>query len=456
MRGAAQPARRIASPDMAMNWRREILRLAVPAFLALVIEPLFLLTDSAIVGHLGTAPLAGLGVASAVLLTAVNIFVFLAYATTSVVARSLGAGSERAALAAGVDGLWLALGLGVVTAVVVDVFAASLCAGLGATGSALTQAVTYLRVAAYGIPGMLVVLATTGVLRGLQDTRTPLVAAVGGFGANIVLNLWFVLGLRMGIAGSALGTAIAQTGMGLALGIVLAAKARRAGAPLRAHPAGVLAAARGGAPLLVRTLALRAWLVLTTWLAAGFGVTVLASHQVVSTLWSFLAFALDALAIAGQAITGRLLGAGDTEGTRAATTVMVRWGVGAGVVLGLAVAALHTVLPALFSADPDVRSAVAAGLLVVAAQQPLTGYIFVADGILIGAGDGRWLAGAMAVSLAAYLPAMWAVHAIGHSWSAGPGTALVLLWLGMTWFLIVRGALMGWRLNREDWMVTGA
>ncbi|MFV0464083.1 MAG: MATE family efflux transporter [Nostocoides sp.] len=441
---------------MGKTWRQEILRLAVPAFLALVIEPLFLLTDSAIVGHLGTAQLAGLGVASAVLLTAVNIFVFLAYATTSVVARQIGAGSTRRALEAGVDGLWLAIGLGVLTAVIVDTLAGQLSSALGATGPTLTEAVRYLRIAAYGIPGMLVVLATTGVLRGLQDTRTPLLAAVLGFGVNIVLNLWFVLGLGMGIAGSALGTAIAQTGMGLALGIVLAVKARSAGASLRSNPAGVLSAARGGAPLLVRTLALRAWLVLTTWLAAGFGVTVLASHQVVSTVWSFLSFALDALAIAGQAITGRLLGAADTTGAREATTVMVRWGVGAGVVLGLATAALHTVLPAIFTTDPAVRSAVAAGLLVVAIQQPLTAYIFVADGILIGAGDGRWLAGAMALALVAYLPALGAIYALAHTWDPGPDAAIVLIWLGMSWFLLVRGALMGWRLRRDTWMVTGA
>ena len=189
-----------------------MLRLAVPAFLALVAEPLFLLADAAIVGRLGVAQLAGLGVASAVLLTSANIFVFLAYGTTAVVARQLGAGSRAGAIAAGIDGTWLAI-------------APRRRHGrarrrssprrsphvFGASAAAIDQAVTYLRISALGIPAMLVVLATTGVLRGLQDTRTPLVAAVGGFSLNIALNVWFVHGLHWGIAGSAWGTVIAQT-----------------------------------------------------------------------------------------------------------------------------------------------------------------------------------------------------------------------------------------------------
>ncbi len=229
----------------AGSHRREIVRLAVPAFLALIAEPLFLLADSAIIGHLGTAELAGLGVASAALVTAAGVFVFLAYGTTSVVARHLGAGDERSAVSAGIDGLWLALGLGAGTAAVVAVWAGPISAIFGASPAVLEQATTYLRISALGIPAMLAILAVTGVLRGLQDTTTPLVASVVGFSANIALNLVFVYGLHWGIAGSAWGTVIAQTGMGVALVTVLLVKARARHARLRPHPARVLAA---GAP----------------------------------------------------------------------------------------------------------------------------------------------------------------------------------------------------------------
>ena len=436
---------------------RQILRLAVPAFLALVAEPLFLLADSAIIGHLGTPQLAGLGVASATLITAANIFVFLAYGTTSIVARQIGAGSERGALEAGIDGTWLAVGLGAVTSVGVALAAEPLCRLFGASPDAIGYAVTYLRVSALGIPAMLVALAATGVLRGLQDTRTPLVASVSGFSANVVLNLVFVYGFGWGIAGSAWGTVIAQTGMAAALVTVMVRHARATGATLHAHPVRVLRAALTGIPLLVRTLALRAILLVTTWVAAGLGDVPLASHQVAATVWSFLAFALDALAIAAQALTGKALGAGDVTAARTATTTMVRWGIWGGAVLGLVVLAMHRVLPALFTTDPAVRSALAAALVVVAIGQPLAGYVFVVDGVLIGAGDGRWLAGAMAATLALYLPlALW-VHSAGDALlGRGAPWAVSVLWVVFTAFMAIRACFFWWRIRGDAWAVTGA
>lgn len=445
----------------AQRQHREVLRLAAPAFLALVAEPLFLLVDSAIVGRLGVEPLAGLGVASAVLLTAANVFVFLAYGTTAVVARQLGAGSRAGAVSAGIDGAWLALALGAATTALVAVLAPTLAGVFGASPAALDEATTYLRVSAFGLPGMLVVLATTGVLRGLQDTRTPLVAALVGFTANAVLSVWFVHGLGWGIAGSAWGTVIAQTGMALGLGGVLVREARRAGVGLRAHPGRVLAAARGGVPLLVRTLALRGVLVVTTGVAAGLGDVPLAAYQVTATIWSFLTFALDAIAIAAQAITGRALGAGDLGTARAATRLMVRWGVLAGIVVGVVLLAVRPLVGPLFTPDPAVQGAIAAGLVVVALSQPLSGYVFVVDGVLIGAGDGAWLARAMAVTLVLYLPVVLGVHLAGD-WLLRGGTqrgvedALVWLWLAFTVFMAVRCTLMWLRVRTDRWMVVGA
>jgi putative MATE family efflux protein len=441
-------------PGRGAAQRRDILRLAVPAFLALIAEPLFLLADSAIIGHLGTAELAGLGVASAALVTGAGIFVFLAYGTTSVVARHLGAGDERAAIGAGVDGFWLALALGTVTAAVVAVWAEPISAAFGASPAVVEQATTYLRVSAFGLPGMLVILAVTGVLRGLQDTITPLVASVAGFSVNIALNLLFVYGLHWGIAGSAWGTVIAQTGMAVALVTVLVIKARARQASLHPHPARVLMAARTGIPLLVRTLALRAVLLLTTWVAASLGDVTLAAHQVAMTIWAFLAFALDALAIAAQAIVGRALGAGDRQGVREAMRTMTRWGVWGGLGLGLVVVALHGVIPPLFSPDPAVQEALSAALVVVGLGQAVAGYVFVLDGVLIGAGDGTWLAWGMIVTLVAYLPILLAVRAMGPS--ASPAHDVTILWAAFTGFMVIRAGVLGWRARHDDWMVVGA
>lgn len=436
---------------------RQILRLAVPAFLALVAEPLFLLADSAIIGHLGTAQLAGLGVASATLITAANIFVFLAYGTTSVVARQIGAGSGRGALEAGIAGSWLAVALGTVTGAVVAVAAEPLCRLFGASDAAIGQATTYLRISALGIPAMLVALAATGVLRGLQDTRTPLAASVVGFSGNVALNVLFVYGFHWGIAGSAWGTVIAQTGMATALVTVLVSHARRAGASLEPHPGRVLAAALGGIPLLIRTLALRAILLVTTWVAAGLGDVPLAAHQVASTVWSFLAFALDALAVAAQALTGKALGAGDVVAARSATSTMVRWGMWGGAVLGGLVLAFHTLLPGAFTGDPAVQRTLAAALVVVALGQPLSGFVFVADGVLIGAGDGTWLAKAMAGVLVLYLPMVLWVHRAGPSLlEQGEAYAVQWLWVVFTGFMAIRAGFFWWRLRGDHWMVTGA
>ncbi len=225
---------------------REILRLAVPALGALVAEPLFLLADSAMVGHLGVAPLAGLGIASAVLQTVVGLMVFLAYSTTPAVARRLGAGDERGAVAAGVDGSWLALALGIVLAAAGWAASPVLVGLFGASAEVAAQAETYLAISMLGLPAMLLVFAMTGLLRGLQDTRTPLAVAVAGFGANILLNFCFIYPAGLGIAGSALGTVVAQWAMVVVYAVIVVRRARRVGAPLLPHHAGIGRTARAG------------------------------------------------------------------------------------------------------------------------------------------------------------------------------------------------------------------
>jgi len=432
---------------------REILALAVPALFALVCEPLFLLVDTAVVGSLGTVPQAGLGIAAAVLATAVNLFVFLAYATTASVARTLGAGDLRGALARGVDGLWLAAGLGIAAALVTGLGAPALVNLFGAGPEVSHQAVTYLAWSAPGVPAMLVVLAATGVLRGLQDTRTPLAVAAGGSVVNAVLNLVLVRGTGLRIAGSGLGTALTQAGMAVVTVAVVTRGARRRGVSLRPRPAGIRAGGVAGLPLLVRTLALRATLLLTTYAATRLGVAQLAAHQIVSSLWTLLALTLDALAIAAQALTGRALGAGDVAGTRAATARMVRWGVGGGAVTGAVLLAVHGLVEPLFSADPAVRGAMGAAVVVAAVMQPLAGFVFVLDGVLIGAGDGRYLALTALVQLAVYAPLVGLVLREGPVGTAG----LVWLWIAFSGgWMAVRGTFLGLRARSGTWLVTGA
>ncbi|MCX5049494.1 MATE family efflux transporter [Streptomyces sp. NBC_00201] len=427
---------------------REIVALAVPAFGALVAEPLFVMADSAIVGHLGTAQLAGLGVASALLMTAVSIFVFLAYATTAAVARRVGAGDLQAAIRQGMDGIWLALLLGAAVIAAVLPTAPTVVELFGASDTAAPYATAYLRISALGIPAMLVVLASTGVLRGLQDTKTPLYVAVAGFVTNAALNAGLVYGADLGIAGSAWGTVIAQCGMAAAYLIVVVRGARRHGASLRPDAAGIRASAQAGVPLLVRTLSLRAILMIATAVAARLGDADIAAHQIVLSLWSLLAFALDAIAIAGQAIIGRYLGADDPEGARHACRRMVQWGIAVGGVLGVLVMIARPVFLPLFTNDTVVKDAALPALLVVALSQPICGIVFVLDGVLMGAGDGPYLAWAMVATLAAFAPLALLVPTLGGG--------LTALWGAMTLMMAMRMLTLWLRTRSGRWIVTGA
>lgn len=431
---------------------REILRLAIPALGALIAEPLFVLADSAIVGRLGTDSLAGLGAAGAILTTTVGLCVFLAYGTTASVARLIGAGDPRRALQVGVDGCWLAVLLGVVLAVLGWTLSGPMLSALGARGTVADQAQAYLHASLPGLPGMLLVLAATGVLRGQADARTPLRVAVTGALANIPLNWLLVYPADLGVAGSGLGTAVIQLAMGAVLLRAVTTQARAAGATLSPDLAGIVASARTGVPLLIRTAALRVALLATTAVAAHLGAEQLAAHQVTMALWSFLALALDAIAIAAQTLTGTALGAGDDARARATLRRMVIWGCGFGVLTGVVLLATHTLLPGLFTPDPAVQSAIALALVVAAVGQPIAGYVFVLDGVLMGAGDGRFLAVGSLVSMAGYLPLLWLVDryapassAIGWLWAAfGIG------------FIALRALTLAWRQHQGDWTRLGA
>ncbi len=432
---------------------REILRLAVPAFGALIAEPLFLLADSAIVGHLGVAQLAGVGLASAVLHTAVGLMIFLAYSTTPAVARAMGHGQLGKALAAGRDGVWLALLLGIVLAVAGFWAAEPLVMLMGAEGDVRMFAVDYLRWSMPGLVAMLLIFAGTGVLRGLQDTKTPLVVATAGFTLNILLNLWLVYGLGLSVAGSAIGTSAAQWAMAAVYLVMVQRNAARHSVSLLPHWKGIRALTRVGSWLMLRTLSLRIAILATVFVVTGQGAVNLAAHQLAMTIFSFLAFALDALAIAAQALIGKELGASNPANARRLTRTMIRWGIGFGAVTGALLAIAAPWAGVLFTADADVRSALTYALWILAAGQPIAGYVFVLDGVLIGAGDARYLALAGVANLAFYAPLLAAVAAAGGSGPAG----LAWLWAAFAvGYMAARAVTLGLRARSDRWMVLGS
>jgi putative MATE family efflux protein len=426
---------------------RELLRLALPALGALAAEPLFLMADSAIIGRLGTSELAGLSVASAVLLNAVLLCIFLSYGTTAVVARRAGSGDLRGALASGIDGIWLGLGIGVTLGAVGLALAPVLVAALGASESATPHALTYLRLSCLGLPSMLVVLASTGVLRGLQDTRTPLIATGLAAAANVPLNLFLVYPAGLGVAGSAIGTVLAQTGAAASLTWVVVRRARSHGAPLRPDGAGILTTATANVPILARTVLLRVVLLVMTFVAATMGDAPLASHQIAFTMWYLLSIPPEAFAIAGQAMVGHVLGASDAEAARAVTRRAMAWGVGTGLVAAVLLVAARPVYVPLFTEDPAVRDLVWSLAVVVAATQPIGAAVYVLDAILIGAGDGRFLAWSMLWAVLVFLP----LAAVVLATDAG----VIALWCALGGWLLARQVAMLLRYRSSAWLRLG-
>lgn len=441
------------SPAPNRTLGRQILALALPALGALIAEPMFLLADAAIVGHLGVNQLAGVGLASTVLQTAVGLMVFLAYSTTGTVARFLGGNRIPEAIASGRDGIALAVLLGAALSTAGILLAPWLTGALGAEGEVQQFAVDYLRWSMPGLTAMLVVLAATGVLRGLQDTRTPLVVAVAGFSLNIALNFLLVYGFGLSVTGAAMGTSISQWGMAAAYLVMVARMARRHGVSLWPTVAGITAGVQVGSWLMLRTASLRIAVLAAVVVATAQGPVSLAAHQLVMTFFTFLAFALDALAIAAQAMIGKELGAGNRVMARELTRKMSVWGVGFGVLTGVLLAAAAPFAGWIFTTDPSVVTALAPGLWVLAAAQPVCGLVFVLDGVLIGAGDAKYLALTGVLNLVAYLPLLWWVHASGLEGGSGIAWLWAAFGLG---YMTARAVTLSWRARSHAWMVTGA
>ena len=404
--------------------------------------------DTAVVGHLGTPELGGLAVAATIILTGYSLFIFLAYGTTGSVARLLGAGDTRRAAHLAVQGLWLALGLGLALALLGAVFAEPLVGAMGAEGEVRRHALTYLRISLFGVPSLMLTLAGTGYLRGLQDTRTPLVVAIGSNIVNLVLEVALIYGLGFGVGASAFATVVAQTGAAAVYVTIVLRAVRVEEASLRPDVPALRTLVRVSVDLFVRTAALRGALTVATAVAARLGTIDLGAHQVAFEIWNFLALSLDAVAIAGQAMTGRFLGAGAVDEAQAAARRMVTWGWVGGIVLGVAVGALSPLLPHAFSGDDEVVALAGFLLLFVAVFQPVNGVVFVLDGVLIGAGDMSFLAKAMVGAAAVFLPlaalVLWADLGIGALWAA----------IGA--LMTARLLALGWRFRSGVWAIPGA
>ncbi len=423
---------------------REILRLALPALGALAAEPLYILVDTAIVGHLGRSQLAALG-AAATALAVLATFNFLQYGTTAQVARATGAGQDAIARKLGAQALWLSLAIGVVLGGAIALLATPIVSVVGVEGETAEYAATYLRIVAIGVPSFFLALGGQGYLRGVAELRSPLVLIVLGNALNVVLEVLFVYGFDWGIEGSAWGTAVAQTCMGVGFVWLIARRVGRADlAPVLSLAGRLLSV---GKFLFVRTASLIGAFLLAGAVVARFGDAELGAYQISFQLWIFLALVLDAIAIAGQIIVGRELGAGRPERAFDASVRMIALSVVVGAVFALGLLALSDVLPRVFTDDAAVLAQCALLWPIFALMQPLNGAVFALDGILIGAGDGPYIAASMVVAFIACAGVL--IAAARSDWGVRG------VWAAIGVLITVRLATMGARFARRRWLVTG-
>lgn len=440
-------------PTDARPTNRRIMALALPTFGQLIAEPTFILIDTAIVGHIGDAALAGLSIGSTIILTAVGLCIFLAYSTTAQVAHLLGAGRRREGLQAGIDGLWLALSIGTVLGLGLFAAAEPLCRALGGQGEVLEQAVTYTRAIVLGAPGMLMVYAANGIFRGLQKVRITLIAAVGGAVVNTVLDVLFVIVLNWGIAGSGVATLVAQWFMGLFLVIPAILWSRADGASLRPRLAGIAAAGGDGLPLFIRTLAIRAAMVTTVACAARMGTAVLAGFQAVNSSWNFAMNMLDSVGIAGQTLVATALGAGSVQQARRLTRATGRAGLVTGAVIGTAFAVVGLFAGHFFSPTPHIQTLIAVGMVTMGIFFPLQGWMMAIDGILIGARDYRYLAVTCTLTAVVYVTLILILANMVTPALTSDLMRTAVLWAAFNVVLMGgRGLSNGLRVRSDAWM----
>ncbi|MBP1781541.1 putative MATE family efflux protein [Micromonospora sp. HB375] len=434
-----------AAPATAATPRR-IATLALPALVVLAAEPLYVLVDTAVVGHLGRVPLAALAVGGTVMTLTAWVGTVVAYGTTGRSARRFGAGDRAAAVAEGVQASWLALATGVLVAVAIGIGGGALTRTLvGGPGEVADAAAGWLRVAALGAPGLLLAAAGNGWLRGIQDTRRPLLFVLGPNLLSAVLCPLLVYPAGLGLVGSAVANAIAQT----LSGVLFAAALVRERVSLRPRPRVIGQQLVLSRDLLVRGVAFQASFLSATAVAARFGAAAVGAHQIALQLWFFTVLVLDALAIAAQSLVGAALGGGDAAGARFLARRVALLGGLCGVAFAVLIAAGAGVVPSWFSSDPQVREQAMTAWPWFVALQPIGGVVFALDGVLIGAGDVRYLRNLTIVcAFGGFLPAIWLAY--------GLELGLGGIWAGLTLFVVLRLAGLLLRMRSGAWAVVGA
>ncbi len=407
---------------------RRLLRLAGPAFITLSAEPIYVLVDTAIVGHLGTTPLGGLAIAGTVLSTLTWLVMFLATGVTTQVGQRQGAGDHGGARSAVSQGLVAALAFGFGLALLVAGAANPLARLVGGKAAVLDAAVAYLQIAALGMPAIALALLALGWYRGTESLRLPVQVAIGANLANIGLELLFVWVFHWGIRGSAFATVIVQWSAVVVYVLALRGVIRLE----RPRSSALLALMKIGSALIVRTAMMVSTVAAATWLASRSGTAPLGAHQITMQIYLFCALMVDALAVSSQSVFASQIASRAPGELWPVTRRLIRLGVIAGLFLGLILAVSSPFLARAFSDDPAVLHNARRALLWCALMQVTGAVVFVLDGVLMGAG----LFPQLAVGAFGAAASFWVVVAITRG--PAPVRGLNGVWLALNCWMAIR------------------
>lgn len=424
---------------------RRLLSLTASAFFVLAAEPLYLLVDTAVVGHLGKTPLGALGIGATLMSVMTIVGTFVEYGTTARAARWFGAGDHDRAVDEGVQASWLAAGIGVVIIVIGQLFAGPLTRLLaGGSGTIAAEAESWFRIAVWGMPGILLVLAGNGWMRGVQRTREPVLIVLVANGLSAIASPLLVYPGGLGLQGSAWANLGAQVIAGIWFVLAL----RRTATGLRPNPSVMRSQVVMGRDLIVRTAAFQAAFLTAAAAASRMGTAQIAAHQIGLQLWEFTALLLDSFAIAAQALVGAALGGSNPAIARTTAWQVARWGGWAGVVFGALYGAGWLLVPRLFTSHGDVLHQTHLLWPWFVGMLPVAGVVFALDGVLIGAGDVAFMRTVTIVAaVVAFIPLTLA--ALHWHWGIGG------IWAGLAGFVLVRFVGMIWRTRTDRWVVLG-
>lgn len=420
---------------------RQIFGLALPALGVLAATPLYLLLDTAVVGRLGAFELAALAVGTTVQSTVTTQLTFLSYGTTARASRLYGSGRRADAVAEGVQASWVGLGVGLLLAAVVWLFAGQIGLALSGDPATAAAAAQWLHIEAFAIPLTLLIMAGNGWLRGVQDTRRPLYFTLAGVIPGAVL-IPILVG-QFGLPGSAMANVV---GIGITSTLFLLALRREHTGSWRPRWDIMRRQLVMGRDLIVRSLSFQVAFISAAAVAARFGTSSLAAHQILLQLWNFITLVLDSLAIAAQALTGAALGRGTVGVAKQVGRKVTLYSLIFAAALGAVFALGAGVIPRIFTGDGDVLAAMSGPWWLMIVMIILGGVVFALDGVLLGAGDAAFLRTITVLAVVGgFLPGVWLSFALDGG--------LTGIWVGLLAFILIRLLAVVWRFRSGAWAV---